>query len=89
LELPLRSPVVGPTPRPTTPGLEHGLGLCLRFLVLLCCFVFARANAPFFSFYFLVSAASDTTITGWANAVHTIYNKIGGYLPCLSSVIFN
>jgi hypothetical protein len=50
--------------------------------------MFAHANAPLFSFYFLVSVASDTTITGWVDVVHTVYNEIGGYRPCLSFVIF-
>jgi hypothetical protein len=89
LELPPHSPVVGPTPRSTTPRLECGLGMCLQFLVVLYCSVFAHANAPFFSFCFLVLAAFDTTITGWADAVHAVYNEIGGYFPCLSFVIFD
>jgi hypothetical protein len=31
MELPPRSPVIGLTPRPTTPRLERGMGLCLHF----------------------------------------------------------
>jgi hypothetical protein len=31
LELPPRPPIVGPTPRPTAPRLERGMGLCLCF----------------------------------------------------------
>jgi hypothetical protein len=31
LELPPRPPVTGLTPQPTAPGLERGMGLCLRF----------------------------------------------------------
>jgi hypothetical protein len=31
LELPPRPLVIGLTPRPTAPGLERGMGLCLRF----------------------------------------------------------
>jgi hypothetical protein len=37
----------------------------------------------------LVSAASDTTITGWANAVHTVYSEIRGYFLFLFFVNFS
>jgi hypothetical protein len=37
----------------------------------------------------LVSAASDTTITGWANAIHTIYIEIGGYFLFIFFVKFS
>jgi hypothetical protein len=36
LELTPHSLVVGATPRPTAPGLEHGQGMCLRFLTCTC-----------------------------------------------------
>jgi hypothetical protein len=50
LELPPCSLVVGTTPRPTTPRLERGMGLCLRLLSPLYFFVFVHANAWFFGF---------------------------------------
>jgi hypothetical protein len=55
------------------------------FLILLYLFSFAHANV----FIFLASAASDTIITGWADATHTVYNEIGGYLLRLFLLLFS
>jgi hypothetical protein len=35
----------------------------------------------FIHLYICFSAASGTTITGWADALHTVYIDIGGYYP--------
>jgi hypothetical protein len=35
----------------------------------------------FIHLYICFSAASDTTITGWADALHTVYTEIEGYFP--------
>jgi hypothetical protein len=45
-----------------------------------------RANVFLF---FLASAASDTTITIWVDAIHTIYNEIRGYLLRLFLLLFS
>jgi hypothetical protein len=50
LELPPSFLIVGATPRPNAPGLEHGMGLCLHLLSPLYFLVFVRANAWFFGF---------------------------------------
>jgi hypothetical protein len=88
LELPLWPPVVGPTPRPTTPGLGHDMGWCLCFstcivFIIIRLFLLIRLCICF-------SAASDTTITGWADSLHNVYTEIRGYYPflfLLSSVV--
>jgi hypothetical protein len=50
LEAPPKSPLVGATPRPTTPGLEHGLGFCLTFLCLRCFLILSHSNSLLFLF---------------------------------------
>jgi hypothetical protein len=85
LELPPRPLVVGSTPRPTSPRLERGMGLYLRFFDS---FISLRLCVLTF-FIFLASAASDTTITVWADAINTVYNEIGGYLLRLFLLLFS
>jgi hypothetical protein len=74
LEAPPKSPLVSAT---------HGLGFCLTFLCLRCFLILSHSNSLFF-----ILVASDTTISGWAGAIHAVYSDIGGTLPCLF-MVFN
>lgn len=68
LELPLRSPL-------NVHGLKY---IPSEFLRSASCMLFVSLFVANVLLLFFISAASDTTITGWANSVHTVYTAIGG-----------
>jgi hypothetical protein len=61
------------------PGAWHGYVPSLLMLLLFFLsfpFLFSLLFLYVLTLHFLLSAASDTTITGWADAVHTVYSEI-------------
>lgn len=80
LEAPPLPSLVGTTPCPTIPELEHGLGssvLPLCSLLFPFCFVDFTDVCAFFLCFFIL-AVSDSTISGWADAIHAVYSDVGG-----------
>ena len=81
LGAPPRPPLIGETPRPSGSVMEHGT--CYSFWFFLC-FSFS-APCAFADYLSAITGASDSTISGWADALEAVYKDIGGsllFFPC-------
>jgi hypothetical protein len=83
LGAPPRPPLIGETPHPSGPGMEHGAScsycLSLSFELSVPC---AFGNS-----LVAIAGASDITISGWTDALEAVYKDIGGcllFFPCYS-----
>ena len=81
LGAPPRPPLVGETPSPSVPSMEHCT--CYSFWFFLS-FSF-YAPYVFADYLIAVTGASDSTISGWVDALEAVYKDIGCcllFFPC-------